>query len=103
MRATRRNGRKDSICDRMANVASVKMTAQRKRGSGRVRSKVAAGREKTLIAGNQRWDACCLLALALAVQAPLIVEWLDWVSVARSRCGGARAGVGSVESVGTRE
>ena len=65
MRTTTRNGRKDSICDRMANVASVKMTAQRKRGSGRVRSKVTAGREEILIAGNQRWDACCLLALAL--------------------------------------
>ena len=88
MRTTTRNGRKDSICDRMANVASVKMTAQRNRGSGRVRSKVTAGREKILIAGNQRWDACWLLALALAVhsatfsqvgtgQAPLIVEWLN--------------------------
>jgi hypothetical protein len=53
MRTTRK-GRKDSMCDRMANVASVKMTAQHKRVSGRVRSKVTAGREKNLIAGGIR-------------------------------------------------
>jgi hypothetical protein len=88
MRRTTRNGRKDSICDRMANVASVKMTAQRKRDSGRVRSRVTAGREKNLIAENQRWDAwlpvgsgsgfggplCNVLA---GGQAPLIVDWLN--------------------------
>jgi hypothetical protein len=67
MRRTTRNGRKDSICDRMANVASVKMTAQRRRRYGRVRSKVAAAREGFDSRKSEvGWDACCLFALALA-------------------------------------